>query len=1562
MKEPEYTPRHGGIPHIIRLISALWILALPLRAQPGSALFERLSLEEGLTQSSVYQVLQDRRGLIWVATQGDLNLYDGYKFRVIHYSPEVPGTVPGNYLVSLAEGPDDIIWAGSWGTGVDRYDRKTGTFRKFRHNPDDPNSLSGDMVRVLLVDPGDPHILWVGTDGFGLNRLDTRTETFERFRREAGKPNSLFDDRVASLLIDHEGFLWVGTMGGGLNRYHKDTDDFSHYRRLPDDQIGALPDDNVLSLFEDGQNRLWVGTGGGLCLFDREAGLFKVFRHISGDRTSLADDTVTAVIESEEVPGDLWVGTNDGLSYFDHKTETFTTFRHNPSLPKSLSHNIVEDLFYDRTGILWVGTYGNGISKLNRASADFNHRQHEPGNPNSLGHNDVLGFYEDASGGLWVGTTGGLNYFHPDSERVTHFIHDGTPDSIANNRVQCFFEDSRGRFWLGTYGGLDLLDRNTGNITHYPHKPGDPTSLSHDHVRVILEDHQGDLWVGTRGGGLNKKTEYGFRAFRADSDVEGGLPHDMVYDLYQDPPERGGEIWIGTRGGLSLFDPVRETFINYRHDQKDKTSLSHNQVMDIHPDPATDGEQLWLATLGGGLNFFNRQTGRFKAYREPDGLPNDVVYGTLSDDRGHLWVSTNKGIARFNPTDETFFPYDRNDGLQSNEFNGGAFMRSASGKMYFGGINGFNVFRPEDLRTETDPPQVMITDLSIFNKSVRPVWEDPESPLDRPVSEISRLVLDHKAYVFSFEFAALHYAAPHDNRYAYMLEGFDQDWINTGADKRFATYTSLAPDTYTFRVKAANKDGVWSEEDASIQVVILPHPLRSKPALAVYVLCLILLARQLWIHHKRKLERERRIQMERMEAQREHRVVQRLKQVDKLKDEFLANTSHELRTPLNGIIGLTESLIDGVAGELSPKARYNLTMIAASGKRLASLVNDILDFSKLQNKSLELHTRAVDLSALTDVVVTLLRPLIGKRDLVLENCIPPNLPPVLADENRLQQILHNLVGNAVKFTEKGRVDVTAAVKGDMVEVSVTDTGIGIPGEKLELIFDSFEQLDGTHTRAQGGTGLGLAITRKLVNLHGGTVEAVSRLNEGSTFRFTLPVTGEAPDPLEENHTISRLQEVNFETPADRIDREKSDSEGFNILIVDDEAVNRQVLTNQLALQNYRITEASGGPEALELLEKNGNRFDLILLDIMMPGMSGYEVCEKLRQHHPVHELPIIFLTARNQVNDLVNAFAAGANDYLSKPVSKNELLSRVNTHLCLLDINRNLEQKVSERTRDLRAVNEKIIRTQKQLVVQEKLASLGTLTAGIAHEIKNPLNFVNNFAELIIELTGELSNELASVYEQLSPDAYTYFDEVIGDLHRNAVSIHKHGTRANHIVQSMMNLARGDRGEWREAELNPLVEEFANMAYHGWPGMKNGARVQLEKQYDSAVGKVSISVQDLSRVIINLVNNALQAVVEKAHEDEADYLPKISVTTRDNEETVTIVIADNGPGIDREHLDKIFTPFFTTRPTGSGNIGLGLYICYDIVVNEHGGELKVDSQPGQGTRFDIILPKERHAS
>ncbi|MEL6253233.1 MAG: response regulator [Bacteroidota bacterium] len=569
-------------------------------------------------------------------------------------------------------------------------------------------------------------------------------------------------------------------------------------------------------------------------------------------------------------------------------------------------------------------------------------------------------------------------------------------------------------------------------------------------------------------------------------------------------------------------------------------------------------------------------------------------------------------------------------------------------------------FHPDSIRPDTTTPRLVFARLEAQG-------EDSIQSLDLswfPLEKKYEFPYDRNS--ISIRYKGVHFNYSEGVRYQYQLKGSgNESWIDAQA-KREASFFDLSPGNYTFSVKAMNADGFWSEPQ-SLTFTILPPWYLSWWAKTVYGL-LALGAIAYYVRYNRQ-----QIQTKEAQLQKEQQLNSKLQQADRLKDEFLANTSHELRTPLNGIIGLSDSLIDGIAGEQSEVGIQNLQLISSSGRRLANLVNDILDFSKLKNQDLQLHLQALDLYSIVNVVLTLSQPLVQGKSLSLKNDVNPTDSWVRADENRLQQILHNLIGNAIKFTEEGEVRVSSDIQEGKMWVHVSDTGIGIEQGQIERIFDSFQQADGSTARTYGGTGLGLTVSRQLVELHGGSIQVKSEAGKGSTFSFSLPISEEkllSPGQKSSQIIAPPIQTESSEAkPIPMVKPALIKSGNFRVLIVDDEAVNRQVLQNHLQLKEFEVVQASSGMQALEILREQ-SAFDLIILDIMMPQMSGYEVCAKLREMFPPQELPVVMLTAKNRVSDLVEGFGVGANDYLTKPFNKEELLSRIKTHLELSQISK----------------------------------------------------------------------------------------------------------------------------------------------------------------------------------------------------------------------------------------------------------------------------------------------------
>jgi ligand-binding sensor domain-containing protein/serine phosphatase RsbU (regulator of sigma subunit) len=783
-------------------------------ARDRGVTFKHLTQDHGLSQNSVFSILQDSKGFMWFGTQDGLNKYDGYGFKVYRPDPGNPASLSENNVSALLEDRKGFLWIGTNGGGLNKFDREKETFTHYHgtNRADDPSSVISDFISVICEDRQGN--IWIGTPAAGLDKFDPLAGTFVHHRHRPGDSNSLSSDFISALCEDDSGFLWIGTGGGGLNRLDPQDGTFVHYRANPTDPHG-LASDNITGILEDHAGELWVGTNAGLHLLDRKTGIFIRYTSNPGEPGSLSHNNINCIYEDHS--GTLWVGTTEGLNRFNRRTERFVRYRYDAGNPTGLNYDMIASLYEDRSGILWVGTAGGGVDKFDRQGSKFRTYKLEPDNPNSLSHNFVYSFCESSvrPGVLWIGTSGGgLNRMEGINGEMKCTVYRNDPDdptSLSTDYTFCVLEDREGFVWVGTTGGgLNRLDPETGRFRRYYNIPGDPTSLGSNFVRALYQDRAGVLWLGTFGGGLNRMdTDAGtFTVYRTVPDNPGEQGSNRIRSIYED---RAGILWLGTDDfGLVKFDRRAGTFTRYSRHYDEPTSLGNNIIGCVHEDRAGS---LWVGTLGGGLNLMDRENGTFQHFREKHGLPNDVVYGIIEDDTGCLWLSTNMGISKFDPRTRVFKNYNALDGLQGNEFNGGAFHKGRDGRIYFGGVRGFNVFYPEQITDNKNVPPVVFTDFRVFHK---------HASLDKHISCAREITLSHKDNVFSFEFVALDFTIPEKNRYAYMMEGFDEDWIHTTAEKRFASYTNLDPGEYIFRVKGSNNDGIWNEEGTSVKIIITP--------------------------------------------------------------------------------------------------------------------------------------------------------------------------------------------------------------------------------------------------------------------------------------------------------------------------------------------------------------------------------------------------------------------------------------------------------------------------------------------------------------------------------------------------------------------------------------------------------------------------------------------------------------------------------------------------------------------------------------------------------------------
>ena len=1030
--------------------------------------FKNITSEDGLSQGTVETIIQDDQGYIWLGINDGLCRYNGYEFKIYKHDEELENSITNNYIVDIKQDNSGNIWGGT-ANGLSKIDTKTDLITNYNMNDEEKSLSHYNIGDILITKSGDVLVgtsdglniynekkdefyrifnkdsdlssqfirslaedenqnIWVATNN-GIDKIDIKNnKNIISFKTGHGKFD-ISENDIYVVRYDPKGYIWAGALKEGLNRIDINTNEVKQYKNDYRDEK-SLPGNYVKDILRDSSGNLWVGTDNGLAKYNEQTENFATYKNKIYDKTSLVNDEVFSIQEDES--GLIWIGTYAGISMFDPNTN-IEHYKKDPFDENSISDNSIHGIYEDKDGLLWVGTNSKGVNVINRKNYNVKHlnktSKDYPISDDNI--NDIVGIDNK----IFIATKNGLNEVDKDLKTINIY---NTEDGICNNNITALFADSKKNVWIGTANGISVLNTNTNEII-------DITDILTNHniedqyIKVIYEDSKGNYWVG---------------------------------------------CFID--GGLVKIDPNKRTIENYRNKKEDKTSISSNNIRSIVEDK---NGNIYIGTSY-GLNKLNESNNTFERYLEKDGLSNNTVYGLLVDDNNNLWASTNLGISKLDTNTMTFETFNIIDGFQGNEFNGRAYYKNKSGELFFGGINGLNIFRPNDINRSRYVPTVIFDEFKVNGKVYKDI-NNQEFKYNENTINISVFISNYKN--------------TKNIQYMYKLEGVSDSWDISRSNN--INYSDLAPGTYTLKIKARSYSGKVSDESA-VKFIIKPPIWKSKAAILIYLIIITIVIYRTINSVKRldNLVKNKTLQLTK-EMEKNDKLLKKVIELEKRKNNYFVNLSHELRTPLN-VISSTEQLVtelnkskDGIG-----KSKLNgcMQVVRRNTKRLLNLINNIIDTAKIESGSYQLNIREHDIVYIVEEATLSLKDYIERKG--IELIIDPEMEEkiIKCDEHEIERCIVNLVSNAAKFTpEGGTIEVTIEDLDEKVKIIVKDTGIGIDKKYHDSIFNRFNQVIDQGAESKGGSGLGLTITKQIIDMHGGQISVESELGKGCKFIIIL---------------------------------------------------------------------------------------------------------------------------------------------------------------------------------------------------------------------------------------------------------------------------------------------------------------------------------------------------------------------------------------------------------------------------------------------------------------------------
>lgn len=1219
---------------------------------------ETFSMNEGLSSGMIKSICQDKNGFIWVGTLNGLNKYDGYAFKKFHYEIDDTTSLANSYIKDLL--PDGSnLWVATWGGGINIFDSEKHRFRDFSKELKANSINIQDHVEFIRHSKDGSY--WFGTFG-GLWHYFPESKKCDHFLTQANNTFSLSANYIIEVLERADGTMLFAGDDGRLNVFNPNKKNFKRYEIAKKSRKNDLI--RITKLFEDSDQRLWVGTTDGVYSFDQNTGSFSSLITDEMNEKVFWDNQVNAVLEYGD--GLFWVGTSKkGIILLERSPDNEKQL-YVSNFPAILPDHEITELFKDTQDNIWICTDHSGLKVLYNKEKHFSYIETQ----NCL----VKAIAIDSLDNIWIGTNNGLYFKEKNSnERKKYDISLG----LSSNNIRSLYNEPD-RLLIGTENGLNILEKSSGNITLLREE----NNLLNTAIVSITKDQEGNYWMGSASEGLilldGKSGEVSNYIASPNIPLIG---NNNVTSLCF---EGKNKLWVGIyRGGLNLFDIKKRKFIKrYINDPTDKNSINDNDVRSIYKGSNDD---LWIGTENGGLNYFNSKKSYFKAYLKKDGLPSNSVYATIADSAGNLWVNTHNGLAKLTMDDKKIRHYDNSDGLLSNKFMPGTIVKDSRGLIYSGTDKGVVYYDPEKIKENTLAPTLLFTDFKINNSKVD--FNKDQSPLKKHISYTDSIVLKHNQNAITIDYVGLNYISSNKNQYAYRLEGLEENWQSVG-NQRFANYSNLPPGKYRFMVKACNNDGFWTPEPITLDIKVLPHPLRSNLAFSIYFVLLVLLNVFIIRLIKGLTERKHQVDVARIERDKEKHLAQ-------FKLKFFTDISHELRTHLTLIVSPVNKLLK--KGSCSNQDKKLLDQIDLNIARILKLTDELIDFRKVEQGRSTLSLQKRDIVSYLQEIETMFITIAEENQINFQFEIDQPELIWCFDEEKLNKILFNLLTNAFKYTPNGGwVKLSVRKTNDlMIRIALEDNGLGIEEEYLPNIFDRFfnpgkdHQLRGSND----SSGIGLAMVKQLVEFHGGNIFVESESGKGSHFYFDLPNLEYSKNETtianknQVSESYHRWEEI-LQLERNNIQNELFITKGVmsdevpSVLIVDD---NKEICLTLCSLfeNKYNVFVANHGKGAIDIADKKN--IDIVVSDIMMPVMDGIELCKKLKSDIKTSHIPVVLITARTGIENELLGLRTGADAYIAKPFNDEKVLLTIENILK----NRKKNQLFNEWTNSEK-VNEKV--------------------------------------------------------------------------------------------------------------------------------------------------------------------------------------------------------------------------------------------------------------------------------